>query len=205
MRILIDTNIFIYREDDQPLSEDLQRLLRILNEVNVTILIHPLSIKELKRDRNERRRITILSKIETYPVLKKLPQHKKDTDYIGLIGREKNANDEIDNAILYTIYHDAVDFLITEDKGIHKKAKELKISDRIFLIQDALEFFEEYTRKKPILVPPALKKDYVYNLDANDPIFDSLRDEYEGFDKWFKKIARKGRECLVSYRSDGSI
>ena len=205
MRILIDTNIFIYREDDQPLSEDLQRLLRILNEVNVTILIHPLSIKELKKDKNEQRRITILSKIETYPVLKKPPQHKRDTDYINLIGREKNTNDEIDNTILYTVYHDAVDFLITEDKGIHKKAKELKISDRIFLIQDALEFFTEYTRKKPIPAPPALKKDYVYNLDANDPIFNSLRDEYEGFDQWFKKIARKGRECLVSYRSDDGI
>ena len=205
MRILIDTNIFIYREDDQPISEDLQRLLRILNETNVTILVHPASIKELEKDKNEKRRETILSKIETYPVLKKPPQHKKDTNYINIVGREKNTHDEIDNAILYTVYRNAVDFLITEDKGIHKKAKELKISDRIFLIQDALEFFEEYTRKKPLPAPPALKKDYVYNLDINDPIFDSLRRKDEGFEQWFKKIARKGRECLVSYRPDGGI
>ena len=205
MRILIDTNIFIYREDDQPISENLQRLLRILNETNVTILVHPLSIKELEKDKTEKRRETILSKIETYPILKKPPQHKKDTNHIDVIGSEKNSHDEIDNAILFAVYRDAVDFLITEDKGIHKKAKELKISDRIFLIQDALEFFEKYTRKKPLPAPPALKKDYVYNLDINDPILDSLRKEYKGFDKWFKKIARKGRECLVSYRSDGSI
>ncbi len=205
MRILIDTNIFIYREDDQPISENLQKLLRILNETNVTILIHPASIKELEKDKNEKRRKTILSKIETYPILEKPPEYKKDINYKGLIGQSKNIHDENDNAILYTVYRDAVDFLITEDKGIHKKAKDVKLSDRIFLIQDALEFFEEYTRKKPILAPPALKKDYVYNLDINDAIFDSLRDEYEGFDKWFKKIARKGRECLVSFRYDGSI
>jgi hypothetical protein len=53
MRILIDTNIFIYREDDQPIKENLQRLLRILNETNVTILIHPASIKEIEKDKGE--------------------------------------------------------------------------------------------------------------------------------------------------------
>jgi rRNA-processing protein FCF1 len=205
MRILIDTNIFIYREDDQPLKENLQRLLRILNETNVTILIHPASVKELEKDKDKKRRETTLSKIETYPILKKPPEYQKDTNFTDSLEKEKNIHDEIDNAILYTVYRDAVDFLITEDKGIHKKAKEIKISDRIFLIQDALEFFEEYTRTKPLTTPPALKKDFVYNLDINDPIFSSLRKEYTGFDSWFKKIARKGRECFVSYRSDGSI
>jgi predicted nucleic acid-binding protein len=205
MRILIDTNIFIYREDDQPIKENLQRLLRILNETNVTILIHPASIKEIEKDKDKKRRETILSKIETYPILKKPPEYQKDTNFTNIIGLEKNTHDENDNAILYTVYRDAVDFLITEDKGIHKKAKEIKISDRIFLIQDALEFFEEYTKTKPLPATPALKKDFVYNLDINDPIFDSLKKEYEGFESWFKKIARKGRECLVSYRSDGSI
>lgn len=205
MRILLDTNIFIYREDDQPIKENLQKLLRILNETNVTILVHPASIKELEKDKNNIRREIILSKIETYPFLNKPPQYEKDTNYLNLVGKEKTNHDVTDNIILYTVYHDAVDFLITEDKGIHKKAKELKISDRIFLIQDALEFFEEYTRKKPLPTPPALKKDYVYNLDINDPIFDSLKLEYKGFNEWFQKIARKGRECLVSFRTDGSI
>lgn len=205
MRILTDTNIFIYREDDRPLSGELQRLLKILNGINATILIHPLSIEELKKDKDEKRQKTILSKIETYPILELPPNPKKDTSYMHIVGPETNIHDETDNAILYAIYKDAVDFLITEDKTINKKARRLNIQDRIFFIRDALEFFEEYTRKKTVTSPPALQKDFVYNLDLSDPIFNSLKDEYDGFEAWFKKISRKGRECLVNYRAEGSI
>ena len=38
MRILIDTNIFIYREDDRVLSSTLEELLRTLNTLKVEIL-----------------------------------------------------------------------------------------------------------------------------------------------------------------------
>jgi rRNA-processing protein FCF1 len=205
MRILIDTNIFIYREDNLPLSDDLQDLLRILNEANVTILIHPSSINEISNDKNNQRRKTIQSKIKTYALLQKPPVHSNDTTYLNIVGIERDAHDQIDNAILYSAYKDAVDFLITEDKGIHKKAKRLEMSERIFLIQDALEFFKQYTRKKPLTTPPALKKEYLYNINKADQIFDSLRDEYDQFNTWFENSARKGRECFVSYRHDGSI
>lgn len=50
-----------------------------------------------------------------------------------------------------------------------------------------------------------MKKDYVYNLDLNDPIFDTLKENYIEFEDWFKKISREGRECWVHYRVDGSI
>lgn len=39
MRILIDTNVLILREDPKILSENLQKLLRILNENHHTILV----------------------------------------------------------------------------------------------------------------------------------------------------------------------
>ncbi len=205
MRILIDTNIFIYREDNQPLTEDLRKLLKLINETNITLLIHPFSIAEIKKDKDEIRRKTILSKIETYPILDKPPKPKLDKKYEEKIGIEKNEHDRIDNAILYSVYRNSIDFLITEDKGIHKKARKLSIQDRIFLIQDALEFFEEYTQKKPLTTPPALKHDYVYNIDINDPIFRSLRNEYPNFDEWIIQCSREGRKCLVNYRSENKL
>ena len=50
------------------------------------------------------------------------------------------------------------------------------------------------------------KEDYVYNLDLNDPIFDSLKEEYHPeFEDWFKKISKEPRKCWVHYRENGKI
>jgi len=53
--------------------------------------------------------------------------------------------------------------------------------------------------------PPALKEEFIYNLDMSDPFFDSLKEEYEEFETWFKKISRGGRRCWVHFREDGTI
>jgi len=38
MRILLDTNIFIHREDDKVISNNLQSLLRTLSRMNTKII-----------------------------------------------------------------------------------------------------------------------------------------------------------------------
>ena len=50
-----------------------------------------------------------------------------------------------------------------------------------------------------------IRNDFVYNLDLEDPIFDPLREDYEEFENWFKKISREGRKCWVHYKEDGGI
>ena len=201
MRVLLDTNIFIYREDDRILTDNLQELLRLLNKIKVEILIHPLSFEELRKDRDKERREVILSKVKAYPILELPPDPIKNKKYLDAIGKDI----EIDDNILYAVYKDAVDFLITEDRGIHKKASRLGIDDRVFLIDEALRIFETYTHKEKVISPPALKEDFVYNLNLSDPIFDALKRDYEEFEGWFKNISRKGRKCWVHYRKDGSI
>lgn len=201
MRVLIDTNIFIYREDNNVLPDNLQALLRILSETKGEILIHPLSFEDLKKDRNRERREIMLSKIRTYPFLEMPPNPQKDQEYLGAVGQKVR----IDDTILYAVYKDAVDFLITEDRGIHKKAKRLGVDERVFLINEALSVLKNYTRKERIISPPALKEDFVYNLILEDPIFDSLKEDYEEFGYWFKNISREGRKCWVHYKEDGSI
>ncbi len=207
MRFLLDTNVFIYREDDRVLSDDMQQLLRTLNEIKAEILTHPLSIEELEKDQDKGRQEIVLSKLQTYPPLKSPPDPGKDRKYLDAVGRETGINDRIDNAILYSVYKDAVDFLITEDRGIHKKASRLEIDDRVFLINDALQIFREYLPKEKMISPPALREEPVHNLNLEDPIFNSLRQDYgcEVFEDWFRKVSREGRKCLVHFRDDGSI
>lgn len=198
---MIDTNIFISREDNDILPDNLQELLRLLSELKAEILIHPLSFEDLKKNQDKKRQEIMLSKIRAYSFLEFPPDPKKDQGYLDSVGRVIG----IDDIILYAVHKDAVDFFITEDRGIHKKAKRLGVDERVFLINEALPIFKNYKHKERIISPPALKRDFVYNLDLEDPIFDLLREDYEEFEVWFKKISREGRKCWVHYREDGGI
>ena len=60
MRILLDTNIIILREDNKVIQEDLQVLMKVIQKLDYKIILHPISIEDINRDSDEhRRRITI--------------------------------------------------------------------------------------------------------------------------------------------------
>lgn len=207
MRILIDTNIFIYREDDHIIPENLQNLLRTLNGLKAETLVHPKSVEEINGDSNENRKNVALSKINTYPLLELPPDPDEDKNFLEIIGQPSKSNDYVDNAVLYAVYKDAVDFLITEDRGIHNKAIKLNIKDRVLSIEDGIGIFEMNLRNERVSHPPALKEEFVYNLNVKDSFFDSLKEEYgkAEFEDWFKRISREGRKCWVYFREDGTV
>ena len=205
MRVLLDTNIFIYRETDHIISYDLQQLLSVLNKIQTELLIHPLSLEEIRGDQDIRRQAVMLSKIGAYPLLEMPPAPEEDPEFFNIIERKDETHDLVDNHILYTVYKDAVDFLVTEDRDIHKKAIKLGIDNRVLLIAEALTVFHGHLQKDSIIIPPALELKPIHNLNLSDPFFDSLKEVYPEFDDWFKKIKREGRKCLVNYKDDDSI
>jgi rRNA-processing protein FCF1/predicted RNA-binding protein with PUA-like domain len=203
MRVLIDTNIIIYREDPEVLTENFQSLMNTLNDSENRIVVHPLSIEEIKKDPNEERRKVNLSKVKTYSLLKYPPFFDKDTEFNSIVEPPTNMHDYVDHALLYAIYKNAVSFLITQDKGIHKKAIKLKIDERILLIDEALSIFQTVT---PPNLPPAIHMDSTHNLDYGDPILNHLKEDYyPEFEEWFKKIQAEGRECLIYRNNDESL
>lgn len=205
MRILIDTNIIIDREDNKIISKNLQRVLNILNRERVQILIHPLSKDEINRDKNLERKSISLSKLSTYPLLESPPNPFEDTNYLNLVGKTDNEHEIVDNHILFAVYKNAVDFVITEDRGIHKKASKLGIEERVFTLEDALTTLEKIFTKFPPRYPPAITETAVHSLDVKDKIFDSLKEEYDDFEDWFEKISKEGRKCWVNFNEDKSI
>ena len=158
MRILIDTNIIIYRENDHIVPAVLQDLLKSCSRLKFDILIHPKSVEELKKDTNEDRQKIALSKINTYSILEYPLDPKTDNGFMAYVGRPSKSNDEVDNSLLYSVYRNAVDFLITEDKGIHKKAVILNLKDRVLSIDEALSIFRKSLLDEAVTNPPALKK-----------------------------------------------
>jgi rRNA-processing protein FCF1 len=204
MNIILDTNIFIYREDNSVLSDKLTELLRICAELNIRTIIHPASVEDLNKDKNEERRRIMLSKLSAYPVLSNPPVANNDHDFIGVVGAS-NSNDVIDNNILYSVYRNAVDFLITEDKGIYRKAQKLGLEDRVFDIEEAIRYLRKYFLDENIYQPLAIKVVQLYQLNLDDRLFDGLKRDYPGFETWWKKKCREGAKARVNILPDGTL
>ena len=204
MRILLDTNIIILREDNKVIQEDLQILMRVIQKLDYKLLLHPKSIEDLNRDPDEQRRKITISKFKTYDTLEGVPDLNADLNFLDLIDSAGNENDLIDDSLLYAVYRNAVNFLITEDLGIHKKARRIKLSERVLNIIEALDLFKKEIPKE-VNLPPALTKSTMASLDVNDPIFDSLREEYNDFNNWYENKSRTGRECWAYIRNNGAL
>ena len=102
MRILIDTNILIPLEDiGVDFNEKLAELSRMASGLH-DILIHPASVEDIQRDKNEARRDAMLSRMQKYPALQEPPELSEGAE-LHLFGRPAKANHNVDNRILFSI------------------------------------------------------------------------------------------------------
>jgi len=205
MRVLIDTNVLIHREDDKTVPRDLQRLLETLNRLRISVLVHPASLQDLRRDTKLVRSNVLQSKFRSYEQLSRPPDYRTNRAFVDLVGMPTKSNDDVDNALLYAVFQNAVDFLITEDRGILRKAAKLSTRDRVIPIDEALVLFSGILPRKAKTSVPLIQHVPVNNLDINDSFFDDLKEDYPEFLAWFTRVAKAGRECLVFWRDDGSI
>ena len=202
--ILLDTNLLIYREGERPLENNVQTLSRLLMDSNIyKLCVHPLSIKELKKYKNEKEKKTILSKIGAYNILESPPIMSDDFD--NRCGKHKNNHDLVDNSLLYAVYRNCVSYFITNDKGIIKKSEKIGLRNQVLTIDEGIEILYKEEKNSLISSVPFIEKKPVESLDLNDHFFDSLRQDYYHFDFWFNKKARQQEKALVTYKSDGTL
>jgi len=187
MRILIDTNIIIHREASRVSNKDIGLLFNWLDKLHYEKCVHPLSIEEISTYQDMEVVNTMKIKIANYNILK---TESEDDNLINQLRQnEKTRNDFIDTSILKEVYNNRVDFLITEDRGIHRKAKFLGISEKVFKIDDFLEkSIAENPQLKEYQVL-AVKKEYFGNINFNDDFFDSFKQDYKEFSDWFNRKA----------------
>lgn len=106
----------------------------------------------------------------------------------------------MDNSLLYSVYRGEVDILITEDKGILRKAESLGLEDSALSIEQGADHFQE--ENPNFAGTPSIRKERMGNLDVDDPIFDPLKEEYD-FIEWFKD--HPDRDAYVNWNQDGSL
>lgn len=188
MKVLLDTNVVIHREASTVVRDDIGTLFWWLDKLHYTKCIHPLTISELEKYKDAKTLKSIKAKIENYTPLKTTaPITPKIQDILDSC--DLTDNDRHDTLILNELYSNRVDLLITEDRGIIKKADILAVSDRVFSIDS---FLEKVVAENPGLTDYkvlAVKLEHFGDINLVDPFFDSFKEDYPGFEKWFNKKA----------------
>lgn len=202
MRVLLDTNIIIHREAARVLNQDIGILFNWLDKLHHTKCVHPLTVQELNRHLDGNVARTMQAKLVSYQVMQVTASLHRDVKKVSS-SIDTLPNDANDTSLLNEVYCDRVDILITEDKKIHSKAALLGISDRVFRIDS---FLEKVISENPEFVDykvQSVKREYFGSIELQDEFFDSFRNDYKGFDKWYNGKAGNNEMAYVCY--DGKL
>jgi predicted nucleic acid-binding protein/GNAT superfamily N-acetyltransferase len=203
MNVLIDTNIIIKMEDTgKLLSAEMAEFKRLCSNSSTILYYHPIQIEDILRDKDDKRKEVILSRIKQYNQIKS-PPTISDKAFEELQLKQNSENDRIDNALIYTVYIGAAHFLVTNDLGIHTKARQLGCPESVFRPDQFLQYLRKRTTDKTPQPPPGLVEKYLYEIDIHQSFFDSLRKSYNDFNGWFKRASKEHRKtwCILNTKN----
>lgn len=201
MKVLLDTNIIIHREATRVIIPEIGLLFNWLDRLHHTKYIHPVTVAEIGKLKDPDKRDAFNIKMSSYTELVAVG-HLDPAVSQACGPLDRKPNDLNDTILINEVYAGRVDLLISEDRGIVAKAKLLDIQDRVATIS---EFLEKVTDENPEFADYkvlSVKKEYFAKVDLDDPFFDSFKEDYPKFEKWFKE---KSQEIAYVSRSEGNI
>jgi len=200
---LIDTNILIGLEDYRAVDVAYAKFSSLAAEHKVDVFVHEAARDDIARDKDRERRQISLSKIAKYQILGKrrgLLKAELEADF-GLI---RKPNDLVDCTLLSALESNAVDFLVSQDKGLHERAqrRSVELGRRVLFVGDAADLLTQTYEPKQVPIRHVAEVE-AHTIDHNEVFFDSLRDGYPEFDDWWReKCVRQHRACWVVYDDD---
>lgn len=200
LRFLLDTNVLIPLQDSyQVLEANLANFVRLANFGGHQLLYHPATVADFRRDPDVERQRRNLQRLTQYSQLDNPAPCPWNTP-------ETSSNDACDNAILYALECDAVHALVTEDKGIHAKARNRGLRDRVYTIQMAEDWLRRLHEPMDVVLPN-IEDVPLHSLTPvlSSEFFNSLREGYGGFDEWFRNKARENRRAWVYRDEHGNV
>lgn len=205
MNILLDTNILIPLEDtSKTLDSSFAELRKLSAEQHHCLYIHPMQFEDINRDKNQERRTIVLSRLKQYSQIENPPiLSDQECNELGL--SQSNDNDRVDNNVLFALYRGAVHLLVTNDEGIHRKASKIGLQDKVYRLGQCLLLLQRYTTDPFVFDYTGVKERFLYEINKNQPFFESLRQSYDGFDKWFQKCATDKRKCWCIEDGDSNV
>ena len=199
MKALLDTNIISHREANRVVSQDIGILYRWLERSGYEKCIHSATVDEVKKNPNKETVDLFMVKMQSYEVISiPSPLHQKLKEVS--LEYDKTQNDIVDSILLNEVLVNRVDILITEDKKIHQKARVIGIQNKVYSIDS---FLEKVFSEHPELVNYKVlnvRKSRFGEIDLNDAFFDSLKEDYKGFDSWF--VRKFDEEAYITINKD---
>jgi predicted nucleic acid-binding protein len=197
---LIDTNVIIGLEDHHTVQPAFAALLSVASKHKVDVLVHEVARDDIQRDKDAERRKISLSKLEKFQLLRKV-RGLEVAELEQKFGPLSRPNDVVDATLLDAIERGAADFLVTEDRGLHERARRAspELGRRVLFVADAVLILR--ITYEPVEAPVR----YVEEVSANeiqltDEIFNSLREDYPPFDRWWReKCVRERRTCWAIF------
>ncbi len=199
MKALLDTNIVIHREASKAINKDIGQLFFWLDKTKFEKYLHPLTVEEINRYKNSQVVSVMNIKLDSYNTLKTEAPFVDPLKSLSAT-HDSTPNDVTDSKLLNELLHDRVDIFITEDKKIHLKAQLLGISSRVFTIES---FIEKCISDNPALVDYevlSVRRQPFGKVNLSDNFFDSFREDYVDFNKWFNGKANEF--CYTCYYGD---
>ncbi len=190
MKALLDTNIVIHREARNVSNPDIGILFKWLDKAKYQKCIHQVTIDEINKNANKETVESFNIKLDSYVQLVTSAPIASEVQTVS-DKFDKDQNDRIDTVLLNELFNDRVDILISEDKSIHTKANELKLANRVFKINS---FLETVVSQHPELIDYkvlSVTKKLFGELNLDDPFFNSFKEDYTGFKKWFNSKANE--------------
>lgn len=197
---LIDTNILIGLEDYREVDRAYAKFSSLAAAHKVNVFVHEAARDDILRDKDISRRKISLSKIEKYQILARrrgLTQLELEADF----GALRKPNDVVDATLLHALKSDAVDFIVSQDKGLHERAlrHSAELGRRVLFVGDAADLLTQTYEPRQVPIRHVTEA-YAHTIDQTDSFFDSLRQGYPEFDDWWRdKCVRLHRSCWVVY------
>lgn len=173
--------------------------MRLAREHGHQLVYHPASKDDISRDDDAERKRQTFERLAQYTCLESGPSCPWDTSETG-------PNDAADNAILFALACDAADALVTEDRGIHNKAKNRALGERVYAIQTAEDLLRRLHETTTVQLPNIQNVPlHLLTPELQDKFFTGLRSDYPDFDSWFRRKAREQRKAWLCRDDAGKI
>lgn len=201
MKVLLDTNIIIYREARKVVRDDIGLLFKWLDMLNYKKYIHPLTKDEICRYKDPQDVSSLMIKLASYNELAQTRIHPLIEKHISEF--DVQGNDKNDTLLLNEVVQKSVDILISEDKKIHRNAALFNVSEKVFTIED---FLDKVNVENPSLIEYeilSIKSPHFGMLDRDDTFWGDFKQDYVGFEDWMNEKSQD--PCYVSQDENGKI
>jgi hypothetical protein len=206
LKILFDTNAFYACEDvrvgHQHANARIATTLKDLAQSKgCELFLHTATERDI---RNTPSKELVAATIIKFQQWRRLAQIRHRADLMARAGYVEplSGNDSVDLEMLAALDNHAVDLLVTEDRGLRDHADAAGLGPQTLSILGAVEYLKRLFGQPVVL--PTVHARRAYELSVEDPIFETLREDYD-FDGWWKKVSNEHRDCRTIESPTGEL